>query len=522
MKKISEKISFKTKSVIVISVMIALTVLLNVGLQFLPEAIKAFDITDNKSYTLSDTSKDYFSSLDEKVTLYVLDANGTDIKYEHWLDRVGSSFKNIDVKWTTYDKVSDKLTALGVKLESASPYLLLVESEKRSMVAGYSDLISYRTNNSNLISLIQKSEMTAEEYNYWLTMVAQYANSTSEQAAQYVQVLQMLVYDVEKYFNAEPYLCKLVEYVTVDIIPARYTLTGHGETELNKTEMGYMISNSLGLYHNELDISGDKKIPDDAVSILIINPTSDISAKEANKLISFLNEGKQITFFTSEANLDMPNLMSVIRAYGLDADKGAVGEAVEAKAETDKTETEIIYRQEVSVNVNTDHKATESLKGLVEKISPVVKKGNSITYNNKDGFKLTPILTTSQKAYIGENTSDLGSLSVAAVSEKTGGGTLLWFTGAESFTRTILSKDEANNTEIAMPLYSNIYVVSSSMALAPTTYESTVTVPEGKYYGERLMSVTETSYVLYAVVIIVLVVATSVVGVIFWYKRKKA
>ena len=520
--------SRKIKPAVIVSIVIAAVVLLNVGLQFLPDTVKKFDITSSDSYTLSDATKEYLSSVDEEVTIYVLDADGSDIRYEYWLERIGGSFENIDVKWSTFDKVKDKLTALGVTIESASPYLLIIEGEKRSAAVGYTELMSYRTDNSTLVSYIGASEMTATQYNSALTMLAQYAQSSSEYASQYAQMLEMLVYDVEKYFNAEPYLCKLIEYVTVDIIPARYTLMGHGETELSKTEMGYWISEQIGMSYNSLDISGGGEIPEDAVSILVINPTQDISLQEARLLIDFLNRGGQITFFTGEANLDMDNLMSVMRAYGLDAEKGAVGEVVEVKkesedAEGNKTETtENDYRNDVSVNINTSHKAASALSNMVEQLTPVITRGNSIVYNNKSGFTLTPVLTTSESAYIGENTEELSSRSVAAISERAGGGTLLWFTGAESFSRAILSKEEANDEAIALPLYSNIYVVVASLSLAPTTYESTVTVSDAKYYGERLMSVNETSYVLYTAVIIVLVVALSIFGVIFWYKRKKA
>ena len=62
----------------------------------------------------------------------------------------------------------------------------------------------------------------------------------------------------------------------------------------------------------------------------------------------------------------------------------------------------------------------------------------------------------------------------------------------------------------------------ASLKLAPYTYESVVTLPEAKYYGERLMSATETSFVVSVVIVAVAVVAAAVFGVIFWYKRKKA
>ena len=532
-------VSKRSNLAVILSIVVAVVILLNVGLNFLPDSVRRFDITTSDSYTLSNATKEYLSSLDEKVTLYVIEANGSDIKFEYFLRRLAKCSDSLEVRWVDYEDIADKLSAWGVKDGQISPYTLLAETEKRSMPMGYSDLISYRTDNSTITSYLGTNEMTAAQYENVYSMLVQYMNSDSQNASSYMAMLEALLYDTDIYFNAEPYICKMVEYVTVDIIPARYTLTGHGETDISKTEIGLYISNTVGVAHNALNLGVEGRIPDDAVSIIIMKPTSDITAKEATLLISYLNGGGQITVFTSDENLDMPNLMSVINAYGLSAEKGIVGEIIEvdvkketsenedttenvddSENEDENKETEKKYVTDVSGKINTEHKAMAELVGL--SVAPIITKGNSIVYENKSGFKLTPIITTSDKAYVGENTEALSARSLAAVSEKEGGGTLMWFTGADSFTVPILSKEEANDSALMTTVYSNCALVISSLALAPFSYESTVKLPEAKFHGERLMSVTETSFVLYAVIIVVLVVVLSVSGVILWYKRKKA
>ena len=533
MNKKAPSMSPRYKAAVITSIIIVAVVLLNVGLNFLPDNISRFDITTSDSYTLSNNAKEYLSSLDEKVTLYVIDANGSDIKFEYLLRRVDGISDNLGVKWVSYEDVADKLTALGIKAEQVAPYMLLTESEKRSVPLGYVDLILYRTDNTTIISQLQTNEMTAAEYERIVTTLAQQVNTSSEYANTYMQLLNALIYDVDRYFSAESYICKMVEYVTVDVIPARYTLTGHGETALAKTEIGLYLSNTAGVAHNQLNLTVAGEIPQDAVSIIIMKPTSDITETEANMLISYLNDGGQITLFTSDENLGMSNLMSVVNAYGLFAESGIVGEVIEVKAEKDnaeneadaetdeeKNETVKKYVTEISGKVNTEHKAMAGLKGI--SIAPIITNGNSIIYENKSGLTLTPIITTSASSYVGENKDELAARSLAAVSEKDGGGTVMWFTGAESFTVPILSKEDASNAALMNTVYSNCALVVSTLALAPFSYESTIKLPEAKFFGERLMSVTETSFVLYAVVILVLVIALSVTGVILWYKRKKA
>ena len=552
-KKISN-VSKKPNTKVIVAAVIAVVVLLNVAIQFLPDSIRRFDITSSKSYTLSESTKKYFSELDEKVTFYILDADGSDVKYEHFLKRIDSGFDNIDVKWTSSEKVTHLTEELGISTENITPYFVIAESDKRKTAVSHADLMFYRTDNSTLTSFFGTGELSLVEYEYYKQVLAEQAQSSTEYAEQYASMLEALLYDVDMYFNAEPYLCSIVEYVTVDIIPARYTLTGHGEVVFADTEIGHYLSDTVGMTHKELDISDGSAIPEDAVSIVVFDPDTDITKAEADMLIAYLDNGGQMTFFTSNEDLDLPNLMSVINAYGLSAEKGIVSELIVKESEDssdgeDDTEAnaegntennaedgaennaeeegsdeengdtaEFYSTDTVGVYINTAHSAMSDLVGM--NVSPKITKGNYIKFNDVNGLTRTFLLTTSENAYVGDNVETRGEIPVAAVSEKTDGGTLLWFTGADSFTTPIL--ESTDDTEEVTRIYSNCALVLTSLSLAPYTYESTVTLPEAKYYGERLMSATETGFVVFIIVIAVAVVALSVAGLIIWYKRKKA
>ncbi|MBQ8850326.1 MAG: Gldg family protein [Clostridia bacterium] len=547
-RKISN-VSKKPNTKVIVAAVIAVVVLLNVAIQFLPDGIRRFDITSSKSYTLSESTKKYFSELDEKVTFYVLDADGSDLKYEHFLKRLDSGFDNIDVKWTSSEKVTHLTEELGISTENITPYFVIAEGDKRKTAVSHADLMFYRTENSTLTSFFGTKDLSLVEYEYYKQVLAEQAQSSSEYAEQYASMLEALLYDVDMYCNAEPYLCSIVEYVTVDIIPARYTLTGHGEVVFTDTEIGHYLSDTVGMVHKELDISDGSAIPEDAVSIVVFDPDTDITKAEADMLIAYLDNGGQMAFFTSNEDLDLPNLMSVINAYGFSAEKGIVSELIvkesedssdgegdvednadnnaedgaennaeEGSDEENGDTAETYSTDTVGVYINTAHAAMSDLVGM--NVSPKITKGNSISFTNTDGLTRTFLLTTSDNAYVGDNADDRGARSLAAVSEKDGGGTLLWFTGADSFTSPIL--ENTDDTEEFTRIYSNCALVLTSLSLAPYTYESTVTLPEAKYYGERLMSATETGFVVFIIVIAVAVVALSVVGVIIWYKRKKA
>ncbi len=513
---------------LIIAVLIAAVVLLNIAVGLIPERYRQVDLTSADSYTLSDGTVKYLRGLDEKVTLYVIDADGSNLKYEYLLERIDSASKKVDVKWISSADAKELTDSLGVT-EVVTPYFVIAKSDKRSMFATYSEMVTYRTDNTSLTSFLGVNELSAYEYEYYKQMLAQYAQTNSEYAQSYASMLELLLYDTEMYFRGEAYICKVLEYVTVDTIPARYVLTGHGETPFSETEMGYYVLGEMGLDHKELDTAAHAHIPDDAVSILVIHPKYDISKDEADMFLSYLNGGGQMTFFTTEENLGMPNLMSVINAYGLSSKGGAVSEIAKIEvtdgekeqgeeAENTEKQYETVHRSEVAVSVNTAHKAMAELEG--QSMTPRISNGNAIDHPAKEGFTLTPILTTSESAYIGDNSSELAPRALAALSEKTDGGALMWFTGATSFTEPILDKDVSD--ELKLKVYSNIVVVISSFGLAPFTYQSTVEAPDAKFYDARLMTVTETNFIVTVIVTLGAVVILSTVGAILCYKRKKA
>ena len=276
---------------LIVVIVIAAAVVLNVAAQLIPETLRRFDVTASDSYTLSESAREYLSSIDEKVTLYVIEADGSDIKYEYLLRRIDASCKNIDVKWTSAKGAEPQLKALGLTAEVVMPYLVIAESEKRSMVIAHAELMTYKTDNSTVASFIGKDTMTLQEYEYITQMLASQIQAGSEYASQYSSMLEALIYDIDMYFNAEAYICRIVEYVLVDIIPARYTLTGHGEKVLGELEMGYYLAESVGLRYNTLDLTSGAPIPKDAVSIVVLDPKTDISKAEADMLIEYLDRG---------------------------------------------------------------------------------------------------------------------------------------------------------------------------------------------------------------------------------------
>lgn len=54
-------------------------------------------------------------------------------------------------------------------------------------------------------------------------------------------------------------------------------------------------------------------IPEDAEELVIMSPTTDFSEDEANKVITYLENGGKLLMFTSYTGTDMPNLDSILK-----------------------------------------------------------------------------------------------------------------------------------------------------------------------------------------------------------------
>lgn len=409
------------------------TAVASTAIYFIPSKYSYFDITPNKLASISAQTKKYLSTLERDVTIYVVNSDSSNKSYEHMLDMMDNESDRLDVKYVSQNKIKDKLVSLGWDGSQDIPaYFLIIESDKRMQPIDFSSMFYYYNPDfSNL------GNMNAATYQNYLTTIAQYAN---QDPTTYEPMLQSFIYNTQKHFCAEQMILSLVEYVSLEYIPHAYYVTGHGEVSAEKSNVTKILY-TAGISFEIIDTSKNSSIPTDANCLIINAPTQDLSKAEADEILVYLKNGGALTLITNEANLSMPNLMSIVNAYGVSAEEGIVNfdhkteNDGEAKGNEDSSsEDKLPEKNVVGGIININHDILYSLEGQ----SLSVKNANHITISDTLGKStiVTKLITTAPEAYIDglENSAGEKTLAVA-IEEATENGIteIAWFTGADTF-----------------------------------------------------------------------------------------
>lgn len=93
-------------------------------------------------------------------------------------------------------------------------------------------------------------------------------------------------------FDGEGALTSAIDYVISDELPKLYMLEGHGEAELPAEFRTQIEKENIEL--DTFSLLSSDGVPEDADAVLIYAPESDISAEEADMLISHLTDGGKL------------------------------------------------------------------------------------------------------------------------------------------------------------------------------------------------------------------------------------
>ncbi len=494
----------KRSLVLWISLLILAAILLNLILLLIPARARFWDVSANKLYTLSAETKEYLSELDEPVTLYLLNSDGSDAQFEYYLEHFCTYSNRLDFRIADAEDCETLLARAGTSSENIASNTLILDGERRTAVLQYSDLFYYTTDNQSLNEM-GFGEMTPSQYEYYVAMFSQ--------SEQYTDYLALLLNEVQLYFGGEAALLTMLEYVRAEIIPTHYVLTGHGESDLSST-LYAQISLSFGGGYRVLDFASASSVPADAASVLLFAPTEDYSTEKIEALRTYVEGGGLLTVVTGTQQLSFPNLSSFLGEYGLSATSDVVMEEIRVLDEEEIEEPTVMISDSVDVIVHTEHGAMATLD--LEGVAPMITKGNAISFRETEKpFDRQAILTTSSGAMLGEDPATKGKKVLAAAVEAVEGGKLVWFTGAESFA---VSSEEMSDDSAVYNAYC-LYLVRDWTNL---TYESTVTLPDEVCYDASYLQMTGEGTLFLMIVSVVLIpISILAVGFVICRRRKK-
>ncbi len=451
------------------AIVIVIAIMVNLIAGSLPTTMTQLDLTSNALYSLSDQSKRIAAAVDQEVTLYLICNDGNeDDAILRLMERYADLNSHIRVEAVDPTIRPTFLNQYDLEITQLYENSVLVASENRFRLVSYTD--------------IYVTDYSMDYYSY------SYTTTTS--------------------FDGENALTNAIHYVASAELPKVYTLSGHGETELDSTITDALAQDNFEV--ESLSLLTAESAPEDASAIIIHYPESDLNEDEAALLISYLENGGNVVLLTAYASPEkLPNLLKVTSAMGLTLEDGII-------LEGDRNMRLSRYPYYIIPNIGS-HDITDALISAGYYIlSPLAQP---IVETEDHSADITWLLTTSDSAYAKlaalemtttskEDGDTDGPFNTAAASEK--GGKLVWITGEGFLDSYIDSAVSGGNSNLFLNALNWMGGQEESISIRAKSLDS-----------EGLTLTQADSSMWSAIMIGVIPVGLVVMGVIIWARRKR-
>ncbi len=346
-------------SVLISLIAIAAVVILNIIVSKLPASATKYDMTPNSILTLEEQTLQILDNLQEDVTVYMICEEGSEDDYtKSLLEQYAakSSHLKIDTRDPVlYPNFASQYAAGG----DVSKNSLVVLSDKRGKYVDYDEI--------------------------YLTTYDTEGN----------------VEDIS--FDGEGAITSAIDYVVSDNLPVVYTLAGHGEKELTDSLKGMIQQDNMELKSLNLGTAGG--VPEDADCLILADPATDISEEEAAMLKAYMEAGGNLLLVTSFVSGNLENVYSLTEYYGVETVPGVViegdGDHYYSYSGSDSGTAAFFLVPDLA-----DVEITSALRaGGYRPIVPLAM-GLQETELHRGTITVTPVLTTSNKAFAKQNFND--------------------------------------------------------------------------------------------------------------------
>ena len=268
-------------SVGLIALVVGIVVVINLIAAQLPENIRKIDISDNKIYEISKTSKKILEKLDHKVTFKVFaEKDSADERIRTFLKKYAALSDQIKVEWV--DPVLHP-SALKDNNVEANTILISCKDTGKTTTVAFDKII------------------VVDEYSYYTTGSA-----------------------TESEFDGEGQLTSAIHYVTSDTQKKMYYTTGHGESTFSSSVSELLDKNNMSEEEVNLLMAG--KVPDDCDLLFLYGPVKDITEEESTMLADYMSKGGKVFLILGDAKEDTPNLKKFLAEYGMEQADGYIAD----------------------------------------------------------------------------------------------------------------------------------------------------------------------------------------------------
>ncbi len=463
------------KKALVCALMAGIILTVNVGASVIPQHITRLDVSTNKLYGVSKSTQSYLKSLDQEITVYLLDPSALEEKLHSFIKRYCALSDKITLNEIDTTRQTDFLNKYGLSTTPSS-YSMIIESDRRYKLVDSEECFACYYEGDN--QYLQGGPMSPSEYMYYYNQLYNYYKANGASSEQLSEIIESLANDSVYKLKAEEPMTTAIEYVTADKIPTVYLVSNHGEKSTSA---------------NSLDISAG--IPENATTLIINDPDSDYSEGEISDILKFSDRGGRLLIVTDGQLKDKPNLKRLIAAFGLSAEE----KVLSVNGSTD-----------VSATVNS---ANEVLGGLGT-ASITISGANAINKSEIEDLDFVPLLTVKLDGEADESADKVIAMSV------TKGTTpkLVWFTGGDSF-----AKNTSGMTQEELEQYYYMLTLrNATLEWLKVSFASTLSFDGAKEYTAQIIDVS-TGAATWAGVIFIVLIPMSVLGgaILNRYVRKK-
>ena len=258
------------RAVIICTLAVTLVVGINMLSGVLPTKIGNIDVTSERVYSISRDTEEKLRTLQDNVTIY-------------YVCEAGHEYRNTEVILNLYADAGAHL-----KVEKIDPAI-------------DPDLIMRYTKDKQLEN-----------------------NSLVVVSGDRRQIIQYSDYYSGGSFVLEDVLNSAVTYVTSDDFLTAYVLVGHDEQKIHSSTEEYMGLDGFELCN--LELMKESKVPQDAELVIINGIKEDITQKEAESLLSYLQRGGKLLLLTDYTTKTLKNLERVTMYFGATLGEGLLME----------------------------------------------------------------------------------------------------------------------------------------------------------------------------------------------------